>query len=380
MDRFLSPYILIFIRMKKMYIYANWADDIKKTWSGTGYALLQGLSMYYNTKQINIKKGFFLDLYYRFARKTSLFMSGYYYIQNHLMRRRVGEENLIFMISEVLNINDNQYVFFDNIWQSVYFFRELTKSGKYQFSKWSFDNVFAFNGERQLEYNVKRQYEIMLRSKVVFVMGEWLKEYIGSTCPNLIGKIYAVGGGVNTPSINLNLSKETGLKLLFVGRDFYRKGGDLVVESYYRLKKRLPNCELIVAGPNDRPDELDDTVTFMGDVDNRIVGQLMTDCDVFCMPSRFEAYGLVFIEALLHGMPVVARNAFEMPYFVENHVTGELIDKDDVVELEEALYRVLTDANYRNAVFARQDTYKRKYDWDNVCANIHNIIEKHENK
>lgn len=365
--------------MKKMYIYANWADDIKKTWSGTGYALLQGLSIYYNTKQINIKKGFFLDLYYRFARKTSLFMSGYYNIQNHLMRRKVGEDNQIFMISEVLNINDNQYVFFDNIWQSVYFFRELAKSGKYHFSKWSFDNVFAFNGERQLEYHVKRQYEIMLRSKVVFVMGEWLKKYIESTYPDLIGKIYAVGGGVNTPNINLNFSKEAGLKILFVGRDFYRKGGDLVVESYYRLKKRLPNCELIVAGPNERPDELDDTVTFMGDVDNSIVGQLMTDCDVFCMPSRFEAYGLVFIEALLHGMPVVARNAFEMPYFVENHVTGELIEKDDVAELEEALYRVLTDANYRNAVFARQDTYKRKYDWDNVCANIHNIIEKHEN-
>lgn len=366
--------------MKTMYVYAHWADDIRKTWSGTGYALWKGLSKYYKTERVSICGNFFLDCFFRFSRKTSLFMPGYYYIQNRLMRRKVGVQNDIFMISEVLNVNDAQYVFFDNIWQSVYLFRELGNSDKYKFSKWSFDNVFAYNGEKQLEYHVKRQYEIMQRSKAVFVMGDWLKEHIEKTYQDLRGKVYSVGGGVNTPNVKIDPSKKSGFKILFVGRDFYRKAGDLVAEAYYRLQKRLPNCELIVAGPVERPCELDDSVTFLGDVDNSVVGQLMSECDVFCMPSRFEAYGLVFIEALLHGMPVVARNAFEMPYFIENHITGELVEKDDVAELEEALYRVLTNADYKKAILARQDFYKSKYDWNNVCSNIHDIIEAHENK
>ena len=366
--------------MNIMYVYANWAEDIKRTWSGTGYALLQGLSKYYETKCVSINNNKLLELYFRFARKTSLFISGYFNIQNRLMRHRVGEKNRIFMISEVLNVNDAQYVYFDNIWQSVYLFRDLAKSDKYKFSKWSFDKVFAYKGEKQLKYHVKRQYEIMQKSKAIFVMGEWLRDYIAQSYPEMKGKLYAVGGGVNTPNTPETHLNKASLKVLFIGRDFYRKGGDLVVQAYYRLKKRLPECKLIVAGPSERPCELDETVTFLGDVDNNTVGRLMSECDVFCMPSRFEAYGLVFIEALLHGMPVVARNAFEMPHFIENHVTGELIEKDDVTELEDALYRVLTNNSYKEAVLSRYDQYKNKYDWNSVCANIHKIIVTHENE
>ena len=366
--------------MKKMYVYASWADNIKKTWSGTGYALFQGLSIYYETKRISINKNLLLDFYFRFARRTSFLINGYYYIQNILMRKHVGDKTPIFMISEVLNVNDRQYVYFDNIWKTVYLFRELEKNDKYKFSKWSFDKVFAYKGEKQLKYHVKRQYEIMQKSKAIFVMGEWLRDYIAQSYPEMKGKLYAVGGGVNTPNTPETHLNKASLKVLFIGRDFYRKGGDLVVQAYYRLKKRLPECKLIVAGPSERPCELDETVTFLGDVDNNTVGRLMSECDVFCMPSRFEAYGLVFIEALLHGMPVVARNAFEMPHFIENHVTGELIEKDDVTELEDALYRVLTNNSYKEAVLSRYDQYKNKYDWNSVCANIHKIIVTHENE
>ena len=47
-------------------------------------------------------------------------------------------------------------------------------------------------------------------------------------------------------------------------------------------------------------------------------------CDVFCMPSYFEAYGLVFVEALTFGLPCIGRNCYEMPYFIEEGKTGLL--------------------------------------------------------
>ena len=49
-------------------------------------------------------------------------------------------------------------------------------------------------------------------------------------------------------------------------------------------------------------------------------------CDVFCMPSYFEAYGLVFVEALTFGLPCIGRNCYEMPYFIEDGKTGLLLN------------------------------------------------------
>ena len=65
------------------------------------------------------------------------------------------------------------------------------------------------------------------------------------------------------------------------------------------------------------------------------------------MPSYFEAYGLVFAEALTYGLPCIGRDKFAMSEFIEDGCTGRLISGEDAEELALDLWEVLQDPKYR---------------------------------
>lgn len=113
---------------------------------------------------------------------------------------------------------------------------------------------------------------------------------------------------------------------------------------------------------------------FYGDVSRPIIQELMNNCDIFCMPSYFEAYGLVFIEALAFGLPCIGRKCCEMPYFIEEGTTGELVDTDDVDELVTKIEKILSSSKYKDRVLDNRDFYLKEYSWDNVAFKMANII------
>lgn len=363
--------------MKKLIIYSNWnKQDIKKTWSGTGYALLVGLKKKYEVQEAGKLNGVVTNFMSKISRYSNVVTRLYYQIQNANFKLRHTSHIPAFMISEVLDVPNEKYLYFDNVWQSVYLFRQLGKIEKSSYTKWSFDDIFSYSSESNLELQVKRQYQIMKSAKCIFCMGKWLAKYIAEVYPEFEHKTIAVGGGINIPKLSYKIeNRHTYKTILFVGRDFYRKGGDLVVDAFHLLKQKDPNLRLIIAGPQNKPSEVTDDIIFKGDLPNEEIGQLMTQCDVFCMPSRFEAYGLVFIEALVSGMPCVARNAFEMPYFIENGITGRLIEHDSPKDLADALNDVLHNPLYRKNVEERKAWYMKEYCWENVCTKISSYIE-----
>lgn len=171
-------------------------------------------------------------------------------------------------------------------------------------------------------------------------------------------------------------SQKRGNKILFVGKDFKRKNGPLVLEAFYRAKKVRPNIELYIAGPTTL--KVDNTLG----VHN--LGQLTFDelvayfnlCDIFCMPSKFEAYGIVFPEALTFGLPCIGRNAFEMPYFIEDGVTGYLLERENAEELSELMLKLLENRNIQNNVKSRREYFLNEYSWDTVAKRIVEVIFK----
>lgn len=362
--------------MKKLIIYSNWnKQDIKKTWSGTGYALLVGLKKMFDVQDVGMMSGTITNFIFKISRYSNMVSRLFYQIQNLHFKLRHKSDIPTFMISEVLDVPNEKYLYFDNIWHTVYLFRQLKNLENSNYNKWSFDKIFSYSSESNLELQVKRQYQIMKSAKCIFCMGNWLVNYIVEVYPEFKHKTIAVGGGINIPKLHFKIENKSKNKtILFVGRDFYRKGGDLVVDAFHLLKQKYPNVRLIIAGPQNKPSEVIDDIIFKGDLPNEEIGLLMTQCDVFCMPSRFEAYGLVFIEALVSGLPCVARNAFEMPYFIENGVTGRLIDHDSPKELADALNDVLHNSLYRKNVEERKKWYMKEYCWENVCTKISNYI------
>ena len=118
-----------------------------------------------------------------------------------------------------------------------------------------------------------------------------------------------------------------------------------MVQAFTILRKKyLWSAELYLAGAKEsdirdalrerqiRVEEADwQKIHLLGDLGSEKLTDYYNLCDVFCMPSYFEAYGLVFAEALTYGLPCIGRDKFAMSEFIEDGCTGRLISGEDAV-------------------------------------------------
>jgi glycogen synthase len=98
---------------------------------------------------------------------------------------------------------------------------------------------------------------------------------------------------------------------------------------------------------------LRDHVTLVGRVDEPLLHALYERADVFVHATRFEGSSLVTLEAMAHGLPVVATRAGGIPDKVRDHETGRLVEPGDVAALQAALHAVASDASGRAAMGRR---------------------------
>jgi len=142
-----------------------------------------------------------------------------------------------------------------------------------------------------------------------------------------------------------------GVRLLSVGTVTPRKGHDLLVEALARLPG--PGWSCTIAGSLDRDPamvadvrrriaahKLGDRIVLVGEVAD--MGALYAAADLFVLPSRYEGYGMVFAEALQHGLPVIGTATGAIPEVVPP-TAGLLVPPDDPLALAAALERLITD-------------------------------------
>jgi glycosyltransferase involved in cell wall biosynthesis/GT2 family glycosyltransferase len=167
-------------------------------------------------------------------------------------------------------------------------------------------------------------------------------------------------------------------RLLFVGRLESRKGIDVLLKAAPAALAEFPNAVLDIVGDDTilRPDgttykgeflaqtiapEIAERITFHGRVDEDKLRLFYRDCDIFVGPSRYESFGLVFLEALVFGKPVIACDAGGGPEVVTHGKTGILVVPGDVEGLGAALRQLLGDPALREDMgqAARADYEKR---------------------
>lgn len=183
------------------------------------------------------------------------------------------------------------------------------------------------------------------------------------------------GEGYNIDPLKIDASQKMGNKILFVGRDFERKNGPLVIEAFNLAKKEKSDLELYIAGPKNLNIHADGIVC-LGDLNSEELINYFNICDIFCMPSRFEAYGLVFPEALTFGLPCIGRDAYEMPYFIEDGVTGYLLKNQRAEELSNLILNCISNEKMKENVIRKRDWYIKEYSWETVVQRMQAVIEE----
>jgi glycosyltransferase involved in cell wall biosynthesis len=148
----------------------------------------------------------------------------------------------------------------------------------------------------------------------------------------------------------------TKFTVLCVCRFYPRKRLALLLRAAARLRAQIPKLEIRIAGGG--PEEarllslwrrlrLNGTVRWLGNVSQATLAREYQTCDVFCLPSVQEGFGIVFLEAMAAGKPIVAARAAAVPEVVTDGVTGLLAEPEDDEALANALARLHSDAALR---------------------------------
>jgi glycosyltransferase involved in cell wall biosynthesis len=195
------------------------------------------------------------------------------------------------------------------------------------------------------------------------------------------------GANVNVPStraVEVAIAARTlePLRVLFVGREWKRKGGDIVLAACdiaYRHGLRLT---LDIVGPSTIPQDLPAFARSHGPLlksdphQRRALEALLAKSDLLFMPSRVENYGIAFCEAAAYGIPSLSAAVGGIPTVVRTGVSGYILSPDSPPE---AYAGVLRDCvRDRGAYVALSRSARRFYEeqltWDRFGENFMNIV------
>lgn len=157
----------------------------------------------------------------------------------------------------------------------------------------------------------------------------------------------------NVPREALEASK----LVVFVGRLERRKGIDLLMQSAQRILEADPDVRLLIAGRDPEgwanrsseflSDSVIDRIHFLGEVSDATRDKLLARAHCLVFPSRYESFGLVPLEAFVHGTPVIASRSGAIPEVVAHDFCGLLFDPESADSLAANVIRTVSEAGLR---------------------------------
>lgn len=180
----------------------------------------------------------------------------------------------------------------------------------------------------------------------------------------------------------LNNYDQRNKKVLFVGRLVYYKGISVLIDAFFKVK----NAELFIVGEGSLEKELVDRVKtagaenkihFMGFLDDSKLKAALRDCDMFVLPSvaNSEAFGLVQLEAMIYGKPVInTKLPTGVPYVSIDSETGFTVEPGNVEAMAAAVQRLVDNDELRkNMGESAYSRVKEEFDKKLMIERVYNI-------
>ena len=173
-------------------------------------------------------------------------------------------------------------------------------------------------------------------------------------------------------------------RVVSIGRYAYDKGNDLLLQAWAVIEKKHPDWKLDIYGNGDK-ETYQKQMVELGIDPNRChlygpisdVKKEYLSSSVFILPSRFEGFGLVIIEAMACGVPVVAFDCENGPRsIIDNGKTGFLIPPFDINVLAVEVMHLISDANLRKQIGANAQEAASKYDIDRIGQQWKHLFEE----
>jgi len=174
-------------------------------------------------------------------------------------------------------------------------------------------------------------------------------------------------------------------RILFVGRfNDARKGFKFLLRALPLVQQQFPDARLMVVGPGDKTKFHDlinryliRGVDFMGEVSSRDLPRYYASCNVFSAPSiHGESFGLVLLESMASGKPVVASNIPGYASVLNHNKDGLLAAPKDSMSIALAIVRLFADSDLRARLSVEGRRTAERYAWPQVAAQVLEVYQQ----
>ncbi|HDR3895452.1 MULTISPECIES: glycosyltransferase family 4 protein [Bacillus] len=219
----------------------------------------------------------------------------------------------------------------------LYFIKRKNAKIVYCSHGWSF-----LMDTSQLKKRVYSLIERVLALKTDTIVNISLDEYTNSLKYHLPkNKSTIIYNGIsdrsNDKRVSLEIEKDC-INLLFVGRFDKQKGLDILIDIF--KNNNLPKIKLYIIGEpvvSQAEFKFPQNVINLGWIDNKLLDSYYSDMDAVIMPSRWEGFGLVAIEAMKNRKPVIVSNRGALPELINQEVNGYIFDLEKPNDLVDIL-------------------------------------------
>jgi glycosyltransferase involved in cell wall biosynthesis len=218
---------------------------------------------------------------------------------------------------------------------------------------------------KQLGRLFTKEAEFLKNACCVFFSSKWaLNE--AKNGYRLDGRNFFVAGLGGGMEIENTRSEYIEPYFLFIGMDFFGKGGDVAAEAFETVRKEFPQFSLKIAG-QEPPEKYKAIVQYEGRFNKSDKTQLcrlkklFSDAFCFVLPTSKDMTPLVLVEASSVGCPVIATNSFGIPELVTHNETGLLIDASMPLkeQLVKAMKEMITNKQLRERCITSSPSYIR---------------------
>jgi glycosyltransferase involved in cell wall biosynthesis len=195
------------------------------------------------------------------------------------------------------------------------------------------------------------------------------------------GNVSVIPNGID---VGFHLGKKAEKpRIVYFGRIKNYKRIDHILKAYSIVKQRIPDAELVIAGRGEFDHlqdyaislKIDESVMFMGEVDEEAKVEILSSAWVYVIASTKEGWGISVIEANACGTPAIAYDVPGLRDSVKNGYNGLLVEDSDVKALANAIVNVLEDDKLREELSKNAIEWAKQFNWDRSAEEFERVLK-----